>query len=150
MAENTKIVLDFIAAWKRQDLDEIMGFFTEDCFYHNIPMEPAEGPDAVRGVIEGFLAMAESIVFETLNEVADGDLVLNERVDTFVIGGNPPLVVTGKQTNPGLQRTVSTTNGLFKSVGSLTSIRKQTCTESFCPQPSSATNGMQNSTGPSA
>ena len=95
-AENRAVVASLADAWKAQDIDRIMDHFTDDIVYHNMPMEPAEGTDAVRGVIEGFLAMAESIVFETVNEVSDGDLVLNERVDTFVIAGNEtPIRVMG-------------------------------------------------------
>jgi limonene-1,2-epoxide hydrolase len=94
--ENRAVVQSLADAWAAQDIEAIMGHFTDDIVYHNIPMDPAEGPDAVRGVIEGFLAMSESIVFDTLNEVSDGDLVLNERVDTFVIGGNEtPINVMG-------------------------------------------------------
>lgn len=95
-AQNRAVVKSLADAWAAQDIDEIMGHFTDDIVYHNIPMDPAEGREAVRTAIEGFLAMADSIVFETLHEVSDGDLVLNERVDTFVIGGNPtPIKVMG-------------------------------------------------------
>ena len=82
--------------WAAQDIEAIMAHFTDDIVYHNMPMDPAEGADAVRSAIEGFLAMADSIEFVTLHEVADGDIVLNERVDTFVIAGNPtPIRVMG-------------------------------------------------------
>ncbi|MDW3219998.1 MAG: nuclear transport factor 2 family protein [Acidimicrobiales bacterium] len=95
-AENRAVVQSLADAWAAQDIDAIMDHFTDDIVYHNMPMEPAEGREAVREAIEGFLAMADSILFETRNEVSDGDLVLNERVDTFVIGGNPtPIEVMG-------------------------------------------------------
>jgi limonene-1,2-epoxide hydrolase len=88
MTENTKVVLDFIAAWKRQDLDEIMGFFTEDCFYHNIPVEPIEGIAAVRATLAGFSGMATAIEWLT-HQVAEtqAGVVLTERTDRFEIGG---------------------------------------------------------------
>lgn len=91
-SENQAVVQSLADAWGARDVEAIMGHFTDDIVYHNIPMEPAEGPAAVREVIEGFVGMAESIVFETLHEVADGNLVMNERVDTFVIGGNPTAI----------------------------------------------------------
>ena len=94
--ENRAVVKSLADAWAALDIEAIMGHFTDDIVYHNIPMEPAEGHEAVRSVIEGFLGMADSIVFDTLNEVSEGDLVLNERVDTFVIGGNEtPIKVMG-------------------------------------------------------
>ncbi len=90
------LVKSLADAWAAKDIDLIMSHFTDDAVYHNIPMEPAVGADAVRATIEGFLAMAESITFETLHEVVDGDLVLNERVDTFVMDGNTvPIKVMG-------------------------------------------------------
>ena len=89
---NRAVVQSLADAWAAQDIEQIMGHFADDIVYHNMPMEPAEGAEAVRGVIEGFLAMADSIVFETHHEIAEGDLVMNERVDTFVIGGTPTLI----------------------------------------------------------
>lgn len=90
--ENRAVVQSLADAWAAKDIDLIMGHFTDDPVYHNIPMDPAEGTDEVRAAIEGFLAMSETIEFETLLEVSEGDLVMNERVDTFVIGGNPTAV----------------------------------------------------------
>ena len=94
--ENRAVVQSLTEAWVAKDIEAIMDHFTDDIVYHNIPMDPAEGTEAVRGVIEGFLAMADPIEFETLHEVAADDLVLNERVDTFVIAGDPtPIKVMG-------------------------------------------------------
>ncbi len=94
--EPRALVKSLADAWAAKDIDLIMSHFTDDAVYYNIPMEPAEGAVAVRAAIEGFLAMAESISFETLHEVVEGDLVLNERVDTFVMDGNPvPIKVMG-------------------------------------------------------
>jgi limonene-1,2-epoxide hydrolase len=42
------------------------------------------GTDAIRGFIEGFTAMVDRIEFEVLHLAANGDVVLTERVDTFV------------------------------------------------------------------
>lgn len=95
-SENRAVVQSLADAWAAKDIEAIMGHFTDDIVYHNMPMDPAEGTEAVRTAIEGFLAMADSIVFETLNELSDENVVLNERVDTFVIGGNPtPIKVMG-------------------------------------------------------
>ncbi len=80
------IVRSFCEAWSDGDLDKIMEFFDESAIYHNIPMEPAEGIENIRGFIEGFFAMATSIQFEILHQVAEGDVVMNERIDTLVMG----------------------------------------------------------------
>lgn len=89
MANNEQIVRDFIAAFGRLNVDEIMSFFTEDGVYHNIPWPPATGRAEVRKVIEGFFGGMNmtSANFEILNQVAVGNLVMNERVDYLTIGG---------------------------------------------------------------
>ncbi len=79
-----QIVRDFSAAWGRADLEFIMDCFAEDAVYHNMPMQPAEGKATIRAFIEGFLETSPSgIDFEIVNQVAAGNLVMNERIDTF-------------------------------------------------------------------
>ena len=79
-----QIVRDFCDAWSRGDLDAILAGFAEDATYHNIPMEPLVGLDAIRAGIEGFLKMSPSgVQFEILNQVVSGNIVFNERIDTF-------------------------------------------------------------------
>ena len=85
--DNDQIVSDFCAAWGRGDKEAILGAFAPDAVYHNIPMDPAEGIDAIAAVIEGFMAMGGGIRFETTNQVTSGDLVMNERVDHIEMPG---------------------------------------------------------------
>lgn len=89
MANNEQIVRDFIAAFGRLNVEEIMSFFAEDGVYHNIPWPPATGRAEVRKVIDGFFGGMNmtSANFEVLNQVAAGNLVMNERVDYLTIGG---------------------------------------------------------------
>jgi limonene-1,2-epoxide hydrolase len=64
--------------------------------YHNIPMDPLTGPDAIKSFIAGFAGAAEQIDFRVRNIVADGDVVLTERVDVFVLpNGKVELPVMG-------------------------------------------------------
>ena len=51
-AENEKLVTDFCQSWTRKNVDEILGYLTDDCFYHNIPMEPCVGKAAIRKFID--------------------------------------------------------------------------------------------------
>lgn len=83
---NDALVRAFCDAWTANDLDAIMGAFAPDAVYHNIPMEPAVGVDAIRTFIEGFMAMGSSIAFEILHQVATDTVVMNERIDTIVMG----------------------------------------------------------------
>jgi limonene-1,2-epoxide hydrolase len=64
-----------------------MGFFDDDAVYHNIPMQPARGKDAIRAVINSFLPMAQAVEFKVFKSAADGNLVFNERMDIFDLGG---------------------------------------------------------------
>ncbi len=81
-------VREFCAAWGRADLEAIMGAFTEDAVYHNIPMDACEGKDAIRAFIEGFFAMSPGgIKFEIRHQVATANIVMNERVDTLLMDG---------------------------------------------------------------
>ena len=81
-----KIVTEFCNAWPRKNIDELLGFFTDDAVYHNIPLEPAKGKDAIRGVINTFLPMAKSLHFKVLHTASAGNVVFNERVDVFDLG----------------------------------------------------------------
>jgi len=77
-------VTRFCQAWKDVDLDAIVAFFAEDAVYHNIPLAPVTGRDAIRDTIAGFTGGVESIEFEVLHIAAAGNVVLTERVDRFV------------------------------------------------------------------
>jgi limonene-1,2-epoxide hydrolase len=81
-----KVVTEFCNAWPRKNVDELLGFFTDDAVYHNIPLEPAKGKEAIRGVINTFLPMAKSLHFKILKSASNGNVVFNERVDVFDLG----------------------------------------------------------------
>lgn len=81
-----EVVREFCDAWSRSDLDAIVDSFTEDAVYHNIPMEPCQGRESIRALIGGMFATIASIEFKILAQVAHGPLVMNERVDTLVMG----------------------------------------------------------------
>jgi limonene-1,2-epoxide hydrolase len=82
-SEAEKIVNDFCNVWPKGNLDEIMTFFTEDAVYHNIPMDAAKGKAAIRAVINTFLPAAKTIEFKILKTAAAGNVVFNERIDSF-------------------------------------------------------------------
>lgn len=86
-AQNEKLVRDFCAAWQRRNIEELVGFFTPDAVYHNMPMAPVSGHDGIRQVLQLFVPPAQSIEFEVLNLASTGSAVLAERVDRFVMSG---------------------------------------------------------------
>ena len=79
-----EVVRRFCAAWADGDLDAIVGAFTDDAVYHNIPLDPVTGPEAIRTFIESFVGAVDSVEFQLRNIVGAGDVVLTERVDVFV------------------------------------------------------------------
>lgn len=85
---NIPLTLAFFEAWKSCDPDTIAALMSEDCFYHNVPMEPVVGRPAIVEFLRGFLGDAETVVFDVLAiaETANGT-VLTERVDHFDYGG---------------------------------------------------------------
>ncbi len=80
------IVRRFCDAWSAGDIPALIEYFTDDAVYHNIPVEPVSGRDAIRTTIEGFTAGVEKVEFQVLHIVADGNVVLTERVDVFTAG----------------------------------------------------------------
>ena len=70
---------------KGSSVDEIVAYFTDDAVYHNIPVEPAVGPEAIRVVFSMFTTGVERMEFKIRNIVGEGDVVLTERVDVFVL-----------------------------------------------------------------
>jgi limonene-1,2-epoxide hydrolase len=84
--EAEKVVNDFCKAFERKNLEEIMGYFSDDAVYHNMPMEPAKGKDAIRKTINSFLPGSDKIQFKILHTASNGNIVFNERIDMFDIG----------------------------------------------------------------
>jgi limonene-1,2-epoxide hydrolase len=81
------VVRRFCAAWSDGDLDALLAFFADDAVYHNIPIAPVAGRDAIRETIAGFTPGVDKIEFRVRNLAADGEVVLTERVDVFVTPG---------------------------------------------------------------
>lgn len=87
MADSRQLVLDFIEAWNRLDYDAIYAAMADNIFYHNIPMEPCEGIDAVRAFFDGAGMGSDGAEWIVHHIAADGDTVLTERTDKFRING---------------------------------------------------------------
>ena len=96
MSTPEQVVQEFCNAFSTKDVDTIGKLLADDVVYHNVGMEPAVGKEAAVAMIQGFLDMAESLSFEIHRLAADGNVVLTERTDTFVINGvTAPIAVMG-------------------------------------------------------
>ena len=84
--DNVTIVREFIAAWSRLDVEELVDFFTEDGVYYNMPVQPVKGKDNLRQFIGSFISNWSATEWEILNIVAQGDVVIAERLDKTKAG----------------------------------------------------------------
>lgn len=89
MSANEQVIRDFITAWSRMDVEELVGFFQPDGVYHNMPTRPVAGHEALRSFIAAFLKDWRSTEWDILNLVARGDLVIAERLDRTLVGDKP-------------------------------------------------------------
>ena len=85
--EPIDLVRRFCTAWQTLDVDAIVECFTDDAVWHNIPMEPLRGKDAIRAAIAGFTGGSSGVEFRLENIAAAGNVVLTERVDVFEVQG---------------------------------------------------------------
>lgn len=92
-----ELVTEFCALWSTPDAAKIVDYLAKDAVYHNIPMDPVQGRDAIRAFIEGFFATLDGIDFVVHQQVSDGNLVFNERTDIMrtKTGKTVELPVTG-------------------------------------------------------
>ncbi|GCE44152.1 limonene-1,2-epoxide hydrolase [Rhodococcus wratislaviensis] len=92
-----QLVTQFCAEWIEPDPAKIAEYFADDAVYHNIPMEPVIGRDAIREFIAGFIVAFGGIDFRVHRQVTDGGqspnaeessgVVMNERIDVFTLNG---------------------------------------------------------------
>lgn len=96
MSESAQVVREFCQAVAARDAAALARFFTEDAIYHNMPMAPNVGREAVLADLAGQFARFAHYEYQVLNLVADGDTVLTERIDLVGDGiANAPVPVMG-------------------------------------------------------
>src|SRR2546423_7697472 len=71
----------FITAWPDGDAATVASFFSEDAVYHNMPMEPIKGREAIQATLAEVMGMGGRAGVDVVNIVADGAIVMIERVD---------------------------------------------------------------------
>src|SRR3954453_6078383 len=78
----------FVAAVGRKDLDAAMELLAEDVEYDNVPMPTVHGRQASRDFLEPFVGPAEQVEFLVHRQAVNGNTVLNERTDRFLLNGS--------------------------------------------------------------
>jgi limonene-1,2-epoxide hydrolase len=70
-------------AFPRQDVDELLRFFTEDAVYEKIPVGRFAGHDEIRATLEDFFGPEVRVAFEILHLGVSGNQVFVERIVSF-------------------------------------------------------------------
>lgn len=82
-----KIVREFCDTVRRGDIDALLVFFAPDAVYHNIPVEPVQGLEAIESTLQMFLSPGSEASFELRSIATCGNTVLTERLDVITMNG---------------------------------------------------------------
>jgi limonene-1,2-epoxide hydrolase len=82
-----KAVRSFCNAVSRCKSAELVDYFTPDAVYHNIPIDPVSGHEAIRATLAQFVDIATETEFDIRALAVTGSKVLTERIDRFTING---------------------------------------------------------------
>ncbi len=85
MSAESDLILRMIDGFNKIDWDAIVACFADDAIYDNVPMAAVQGTDAIRKTLQGFMGAASEVQWDIVNNVADGGVVLTERVDKFKV-----------------------------------------------------------------
>jgi limonene-1,2-epoxide hydrolase len=88
-SENVALIRRFIEACVRADPDEFASYFTGDAVWWNSPWQPVAGRAAIRETLRRGASRMKALPWEIRHVVADGDIVMTERVDRFQVGDRP-------------------------------------------------------------
>jgi len=82
-----EIVRAEMAAWGRNDVDEVMRHFAENLVLYVGPYPPVSGRDAIRKTMDAYFSRGTCVDLEILYLAVDGDVVLMERDDHWIVNG---------------------------------------------------------------
>ncbi len=85
-AQAVTLIQQFIGACVRADCDEFASYFAEDAVWWNAPWEPVRGREAIRETLRRGAQHMKALPWEIRYIVAEGDVVMTERVDHFMVG----------------------------------------------------------------
>ena len=88
MESPIQVVRRFCTAWSDNvGAAELAAFFSDNAVYHNIPLAPVTGRQAIANNFATFIRPGapgiESLALHLVNIVAEGPIVMTERVDLF-------------------------------------------------------------------
>jgi limonene-1,2-epoxide hydrolase len=90
MADPEAIVSAFIAEFDAEhpSVPTLLSYFSDDAVYHNMPGPPLEGIAAIEKGLN-YTQQMSSRGWEVVHQAVSGNVVINERIDRFEVGGKP-------------------------------------------------------------
>lgn len=76
-----------LSAWRSRDVDEVVGHFSVDAVWENVPLGVVTGHNEIRALAKQYLGRITQFECEIVNLATAGNVVLTERVDRFVFDG---------------------------------------------------------------
>lgn len=84
---NIAIIRRFLEAAVKADPEEFASYFTDDAVWSNSPWSPVKGRDAIRETLRRGAQKMKALPWDLRHIVGNGDIVMTERVDHFLVGG---------------------------------------------------------------
>jgi len=84
--ENITLIKRFLQVCVRAEPEEFASYFTEDAIWWNAPWKPVIGREAIRETLRRGAERMVALPWEIRHIVADGEIVMVERVDYFLVG----------------------------------------------------------------
>jgi len=85
--DSDHVVRAMIAALERRDIESALAFLSHDVVYDNVPVGSVTGPAAVRVALGRAIGDAERVEWVIHHQVSRAEVVMNERLDRFLIHG---------------------------------------------------------------
>ncbi len=85
-AEHIALIRRFLEVCVRADPEEFASYFTEDATWWNSPWQAIHGREAIRETLRRGAQRMIALPWEIRHIVADGEIVMTERVDNFMVG----------------------------------------------------------------
>jgi limonene-1,2-epoxide hydrolase len=74
-------IVAFVKAWPTADATTLGSFFAEDAVYHNGPLEPVIGRNAIVSTFAQLMSTGGLVDVDVIHMISDGPIVMTERVD---------------------------------------------------------------------
>lgn len=87
MSKSTEILETFLTSMQSCDIDKVMGSFTNESLWQNVPHLPAQGLIEIRTMFETIMRRSSRIQWDVVSASFNGERAWIERVDRFWIDG---------------------------------------------------------------